>query len=163
MLDTTHSFSEMTGLHAASYNNSVECLRLFLAHPACTTHIVTMLDKDGETAEMIASNRGNQDCVRIIKEFLDKPKIKEFIDKEETKALMERLGLGDVGVEPVMLEGMTLTQIGDAIEKITAIEPTMEKGKNTLEVEHQQELQKLEVERQTLQRKLNSVLDKHAE
>ena len=62
-----------------------------------------------------------------------------------------------------MLEGMTLTQIGDAIEKITAIEPTMEIGKNTLEVEHQQELQKLEVERQTLQRKLNGVLDKHAE
>ena len=54
-----------------------------------------------------------------------------------------------------MLEGMTLTEIGDATEKITAIETKMEEGKNTLEVEHQKELD-------DHQRKMNSILAKHA-
>jgi len=140
-----------TGLHAACVMNSVECARLFLAHPACTKQIVTLRDKKGKTAEMIASSRDNQDCVRIIKEFLD---------NEAMKALMERLRLGDIGgLEPVMLEGMTLTQIGDAIEKITVDEQTMKAGKNTLEVEHKNELDKLQTD---YQRKFNSVLDKHA-
>ena len=97
---------------------------------------------------------------------------KEFLDKPDPVMMMieRRLGLGDVGVagvEPAMLEGMTLIQIGDAIENITAIEQTMEEGKNTMEGEHKQELDKLELERQTLignhQRKLNTVLNKHME
>jgi len=134
MLDSTYSYSEWTGLHIACYHNSVESVRLFLAHPACTKQVVTMLDKEGKTAEMIASSKGYQDCVRIIKEFLDKE-----------KSLIERLTKGNVFcVEPVRLEGLTLVQIGDAIEKITAIEQTLDEGKNTLEVEHQKEIDELQ-------------------
>ena len=121
LLDITESSDGMTGLHAACDSNQVESARLFLAHPACTKHIVTMLDKEGSTAEMIANTYGHQDCVRMIKEFIDKEET-----KEDNQRLKKRLRLGDVGVEPVMLEGRTLTQIGDAIEKITAMEQTME-------------------------------------
>ena len=53
-----------------------------------------------------------------------------------------------------MLESMTLTQIGDAIEKINVLETNLEEGKSNLEVEHQKELDDQQV-------KLNSILGRH--
>jgi hypothetical protein len=162
-LDVADIISGMTSLHIACHHNYAECVRLLLTHPACTKQIVTMVDKEGETAEMTASTSGSHGCVIMIKEFLDKP--------DPVMMMIEsRLGLGDVGVagvEPAMLEGMTLIQIGDAIEKMAAFKQTMEEGKNTMRVEHKQELDKLELEQKTLianhQRKLNTVLNKHVE
>jgi hypothetical protein len=95
---------------------------------------------------MLAKKRGNPVCVRIIKEFLDKP---SFVQP------------GDVGLEDVeqaTLERLTLTQIADAIERISAVEATKEEVKKSLEVKHKQEIEKLEREYRI---KLNESLDKH--
>jgi hypothetical protein len=165
-IDITNSCNGMTGLHTACNRNSVECVRLFLAHPACNKHIVTLVDKKGKTAEMRASTRGNHDCVRMIKEFLDKEKNKENTEQDVPR-MMERLRLGDVGVadvNSVRLERMTMAELGDGIEKMTALEPVMEAAKNTFESEHKQEVDKLEAEYQALienhKIKMNNVLDR---
>ena len=108
-LDNTNSVDWQTGLHNACYCNNVDCVRLFLEHPACTKQIVTMVDREGLTAEMLANEMDKHDCVRMVRELLGKP---------------DSAGVTDV--VPAKLENMTLKQIGDAIERLTAFEPTME-------------------------------------
>merc|ERR1719318_1461369 len=78
--------------------------------------------------------------------------VREFLDMSDSNGVTD--------VEPAMLENMTLEQIRDAIERLTAIEPTMEEGKNNLKVEHKEEFDKLQAEHQ---RKMKSVLDRHVE
>ena len=58
-LDSTEKDTEWTGLHYACMYNNVDSVRLYLAHPACTKQIVTILDWKGETADMLASSRGH--------------------------------------------------------------------------------------------------------
>ena len=63
-LDSTDSV--WTGLQYCFYKNSV---RIFLAHPACTRQMVTMQDKVGKTAEMLADMLGYQECARLVREY----------------------------------------------------------------------------------------------
>ena len=79
-LGNTNRDSGRTGLYCACGNNHVECVELFLAHPACTKQIVTMMDKNKKTAEMMAKNMAHHDCVRIIREFIDKTDDVEMMD-----------------------------------------------------------------------------------
>ena len=59
-----------TPLHYGCYKNSVDCVRLYLAHRDCTKDIVTMVDCDSKTAEMVATEYDNQECARIVREYL---------------------------------------------------------------------------------------------
>ena len=70
-LDTTGSYTGCAGLHEAAANNSVESLKLFLAHPACTRETVSMVDREGMTAEMLATANGHYACARLLREYLD--------------------------------------------------------------------------------------------
>jgi len=67
-LDTT-VFSA-TGLHAACQNNNLDCVKLFLNHPGCTRDIVRLEDRDGNTAERLASQQGHLECVEIVHDYL---------------------------------------------------------------------------------------------
>ena len=60
-----------TALHCAANNNKVESVELFLAHPACNKDIVKMKNNDGMTAEMMAEEEGNQECARLVREYLE--------------------------------------------------------------------------------------------
>ena len=71
-LDITGCYTGCFGLHEACANNSVESVRLFLAHPACTRETVMMVDREGNTAEMDATANGNFACAKLIREYLDK-------------------------------------------------------------------------------------------
>jgi len=67
-----------TALHHACGYKQVESVKLFLKHPACNKDIVKMRTNRGITAENIASRRteiiagvkGNQDCARLVREYL---------------------------------------------------------------------------------------------
>ena len=58
-----------TALHYACHNNQVESVKLFLAHPTCNKAIVRMKDMNRMTAEMVATDEGNHDCARLVREF----------------------------------------------------------------------------------------------
>merc|ERR1712086_1186380 len=80
-IDITYGLG-YTALHAACDYNSVESVRLFLAHPACTKDIVNMVGMDG-TAERMAENKGYTECARLVREYLekvDKPQEERSID-----------------------------------------------------------------------------------
>ena len=49
-----------TPLHYGCEDNSVDCVRLYLAHTQCTEEIVTMKDSRGKTAEMLATEYGTR-------------------------------------------------------------------------------------------------------
>jgi len=79
-----------TALHWACWRNSVEGVQLFLTHPTCTQYIVRMKNKCGDTAEMMAENRGNRECVRLVREFdakEDKKGMDEQVGKKGKKAV----------------------------------------------------------------------------
>ena len=67
----TTGYDNWTALHYACYNNSEKCVRLFLAHPQCTTNIVKRVNSDGKTAEMFATNHGYHGCAKLIRNFID--------------------------------------------------------------------------------------------
>ena len=75
MLDATTSWGS-TGLHAACCFNHVESVKLFLDHPRCTENIVTLRTSNGDTAAMLAESNSNQECVKLVRDYLSKP-IKE--------------------------------------------------------------------------------------
>ena len=49
----------------------MRCVELFLRHPKCTSDIVTSRNRDDKTAEMYATERGNHECARLVREYLD--------------------------------------------------------------------------------------------
>jgi len=71
LVGTTDTYNNWTALHFACVNNREECVRLFLAHPQCNKHIVTVVRREGETAEMVATNMGYHGCARLIRAFLN--------------------------------------------------------------------------------------------
>merc|ERR1711892_376979 len=122
---------------------------------------VNMVDSEQETAEMIAVSNGHHACARLVREWQPVAPV---------ESLLARLRLGGAGgadgAEQARPERMTLTQLDDAIEKISAIEQEIEATNDTLEIEHAKEHENLQREHQILmenhERKLNSVLDSHA-
>jgi len=179
-LDITTSSDGWTGLHIACIQNHAECVRLFLDHPACTSQIVTIKDKDGRTAEMIASSKGHQDCVRMIKEFMDRsavsgapsPPVCLIPDstEENIPRMLNRLWLSDgvvAKVDQARLQRMTMGELGEHIEQITILERQMKESKQMLDAEQKQEVDKLAEEFKAFtekhERKLNTTLDRHEE
>ena len=102
--------------------------------------IVTMVDREGLTAEMLANEMDRHDCVRMVREFLDKP---------------DSAGVTDV--EPATLENMKLEQNGDAIERLTAIDQQWKKGRTTWKLNIRRNLKNLKLSTK------ESVLDRHVE
>ena len=61
----------MTALHAACSNNRIESVKLFLEHPTCNKDIVRIESNRGNTAEMVADEKGNKECAKLIREYLE--------------------------------------------------------------------------------------------
>ena len=68
LVGTTNNYNS-TDLHWACYYDNEECVRQFLAHQQCNTGIVNTVDSWGDTAEMVATYRGHNGCVRIIRDY----------------------------------------------------------------------------------------------
>merc|ERR1711970_1710838 len=66
----TASSDNCTPLHWGCIRNSVSCMRLYLAHRHCTKDLVTRQDNRGKTAEMMARDRGYQECAGIVRDYL---------------------------------------------------------------------------------------------
>ena len=78
-------------LHYGCYSNSVESVRLYLAHRHCNIDIVTMQDRHGNTPQMVARDPGYQECVRILGDYLTTSAFKEVaqLRKKELEILRE--------------------------------------------------------------------------
>merc|ERR1711892_797891 len=100
-LDRTNYYG-ITGLHEACLFNCVENVRLFLAHPTCTKDIVTMADKYGETAEMVAHKSGNQKCARLVREYLLKMDFIEQLEAEQRDLCLIESPLSNRKVDSIL-------------------------------------------------------------
>jgi len=70
-IDTTDKINR-TALHYACNLNNIEGVKLFLKHPSCTKDIVGMMDNVyWETAEMVAKRQGNNECARLVRDYLE--------------------------------------------------------------------------------------------
>jgi len=78
ILDTTDN-SGKTALHYACIYNRVESLKLILEHPGCRRDLVVLKTISGNTAEVLADKKGNNECARLIREFVQ--------DNEKTKSI----------------------------------------------------------------------------
>merc|ERR1719206_11922 len=120
-----------TALHYACINNNIEGVKLFLEHPTCNKDIVNTKDKWGRTAEMRADRNGNQECAKLVREYLEN-------NDEETK-----------------LEHLTLSEVAKIIKDMndngTKIESKMKD-------DHEKEIEKLETE---YKRKRDAIVEKH--
>ena len=72
-----------TAIFWASYNNSVDCLKLLLSHPKCSKAIVDMKTLNGTTAEMIAKHNGHTECEKLLKLFDAASIIKELQNSKQ--------------------------------------------------------------------------------
>merc|ERR1712129_416621 len=139
----------MSVLHYVCLHNSVESVRLFLAHPSCTEKIVNMVSRSGDfagqTAEMVARQRGNHDCAKLIREYLGTENKPEEVDDVQRMVEMIKSGKA-TGEGTTRLEEMTLTEVAKGIEKINADQPIIEAANRKVKNEHNKELAKLEVE-----------------
>ena len=144
-----------TGLHKGCQNNSVECVELFLRHPKCTSDIVTSRNSYGNTAVMFATERGNYDCVRLVREYLDSLDLSAVMEKIER-----------VNTEPASLQRLTRTQLAAIIDNLETREASF---KNAAELKRTNLGQKtaaliektaaLREEVATLEQKLSDSLD----
>jgi len=60
-----------TALHNACIHNRIESVKLFLEHPTCNKDIVRIENNWGNTSEMIADKRGDKECAKLIREYLE--------------------------------------------------------------------------------------------
>ena len=111
-----------TGLHTAMQRNRMDIVRLLLAH---TDIQIDITDSDGKTAEMVARQRGNHDCARLVREYLETENKPEEVD--DVLRMVEMIKSGETtGEGPTRLEEMTLTEVAKGIEKINADQPIIE-------------------------------------
>jgi len=169
-------FNGFSALHWACYSfndSSVESVRLFLAHPACTKDIVKMMNMRGETAEVVANCKDSLECARLIREYMEK------VDKSEEADVVQRMVemiKSTTELSPTRLENMTLTEVKEGIEKINATEAILEIANRKVQDEHTKELDKLDMERkiktdkleaerhvvsETHKRKVRSIVDQY--
>merc|ERR1711872_382149 len=77
-----------------------------------------MKDKNGKTAEMVASDNGSHECARIVREYLD----------GDTSAVMEKISR--VNIDPASLQRLTLAQLASTIENMETHEATFRVAAN---------------------------------
>ena len=80
-----------TALHYACTNNRIESVKLFLEHPTCNKDIVRIEDNYGKTAELLADRKGNKECVKLIREYLENSD-----DREITGAVKDARSVDDL-------------------------------------------------------------------
>jgi len=120
-IDIADSITGATALYAACRYNSVESVRLFLAHPACTRDIVTMVNSLGKTAEMEGKSIGSPDSARLVREYLQTEDKPEEVD--DVQRMVEMIKSGETtGEGTSRLEDMTLTEVAKGIEKINTVQ-----------------------------------------
>merc|ERR1712179_477807 len=128
-LDTT-VFSA-TGLHAACQNNNLECVELFLSHPRCTRDIVRMEDRDGNTAEMLASQHGHVECAEIVHDYL-----------LDVAGVMQRVDRMDTG--PDRLQRLSRSQLVQEIARLESDEALFRQRTDTKDRELEEVIHELE-------------------
>ena len=71
-----------TALHWACSLGKTESVKSFLEHPTCNKDIVEMKSESGYTAEKRAKKTGNQECVRLIRKYIeeDARKIDDLVE-----------------------------------------------------------------------------------
>ena len=111
LLNTTDTLYSWTGLHAACFCSNVQCVQLFLASHHCTKDMVRLQDRNGKTAEMVATQARNHECARLVRDYLATPEQ----ERVHHRVFREY-------IEPARL---TLPQLSDAIEKIKADEAAL--------------------------------------
>merc|ERR1719232_1096829 len=124
-IDTKNSVGS-TALHEACIMNRVECVQLFLAHNTCTKDIVRMENNYGYTAEMLANFRGNHECARLVREYLENND-----DTDDDRNEQTRIG------------NLTLTEVAKQIEDMNDNEALMI---SKVKEDHRKELEKFETE-----------------
>jgi len=112
-LGATDTLYSWTGLHAACFRNNPQCVELFLASSLCNNDIVRQEDRNGKTAEMVATQADNKECSRLIIDYLV---LHGFSARPQEKKMTR---VPRVYTEPARL---TLEQLSYAIEKIEADE-----------------------------------------
>ena len=125
------NFFGSAALHIACYNNNIEGVKLFLEHPTCNKEIVNIKDKWGRTAKMYANSKGNQECARLVREYLEN-------NDDRTK-----------------LEHLTLSEVAKRIEDMEANKTLME---TKMKDKHEKELNNIEAD---YKRKRDATLEKH--
>ena len=68
-LDNRDSNHGKTGLHYACEKDNTECVRMFLAHPACTREVVTIRDYRGHQAKTLHAEY--KESTGLVKEYLN--------------------------------------------------------------------------------------------
>merc|ERR1711915_890358 len=143
-----------TAITKASYNNSVDCLKLLLVHPKCSKAIVDMKNNDGQTAEMYAKSKGYQECENLLKSFnpincrLENLPINT--QNESFSVLMNTKPASDLSLEELFSEIKSLTSIQHEKEGIIRKQKEKEeveefdKKMQKIELDHVEELQRLE-------------------
>jgi len=147
-----------TALHTACLlHGSVESVRLFLAHPACTRDFVTKVNSLRKTAEMEDRSIGSDDRARLLREYLETENKSDEVD--DVQRMVEMIKSGETtGEGTTRLEDMTLTEVAKGIEKINAVQPIIEAANSKVKDEHNKELAKLEAEHNN---KLKSLVESH--
>jgi len=146
-----------TAITKASYNNSVDCLKLLLLHPKCSKEIVEMKNNDGQTALMIAKSNRFTECENLLKSFnpincrLENLPINT--QNESFSVLMNSKPASDLSLEELFSEIKSLTSVHQEKEGIIRKHKEKEKKEfeefdnklQKIELDHVEELQRLEI------------------
>jgi len=168
LVGTTSNYN-WTALHYACANNREECVRLFLAHTQCNTQIVNTVNKDGNTAEMLATRNRYHGCASLIRDYLDNSQASSSSvgaystpppppsTRPSTPPTSTRPPPPPTSTRPPPPSAppgrLTLAQLAEAIESIDVEEKTFVEGTTS-------EISSLQKTLDSLQQKLNEVLDK---
>jgi len=127
-----------TALHYACLHHQVESVKLFLDHPDCNKEIVKMENDEGMTAEMMVDEEVNQECVRLVREYLEKNDGSTRVCDEECK-----------------IKNETSSEVAQRIEEIDPNKPLI---RAKLKDDLKKELIKLEAE---YSRKRKSIFERY--
>merc|ERR1712130_605115 len=100
-----------TALHCGCRNNNVECVELFLRHPKCTSDIVTSRNSGGKTAEMIATEEGNHECARLVRDYLTTNNTTRGLSGGQTQTQASDTAVEMEKTKQVSLEELSVLQL----------------------------------------------------
>jgi len=146
-IDTTSLY---TALHWACDSNHVECLKLLLKHPTCTKDFVRKKNIEGLTAEEIAERKHYQECVRLIREYLEESDTASDGNYDESKE-------GNLSATEIVKRMEELND--DEIKNVKKMKYDHEEELNKLEEDYKKELNKLKLEYHKYR---DETIEKHA-